>query len=59
MTPDSERPGDAIRESNVVNREAINVKPLMIESRFRHHDPFEYEYEYRDAEYEYEPTAET
>ena len=28
----------------------------MIESWFRHHDPFEYEYEYRCTEYEYEWT---
>ena len=26
----------------------------MIESWFRHHDPFEYEYEYRCTEYEYD-----
>jgi hypothetical protein len=26
----------------------------MIESRFCHHDPFEYEYEYRCTEYEYD-----
>lgn len=35
------RPGDAIRESNVVNRDAINIKPFMIKCSVCHHDLFE------------------
>ena len=46
--------GDAVRESNIVDRKAIDVKSFVIEDRFGHQRPFEYEYEYRFTEYEYE-----
>ncbi|MBN1854040.1 MAG: hypothetical protein JW829_15020, partial [Pirellulales bacterium] len=39
---------------HIIDRESIHVEPLMIESWYCHHDPFEYEYEYRCTEYEYD-----
>ncbi len=48
----AERFSDLIRECHLSDRQSMNIESFMIESRFCHHDPFEYEY--RCTEYEYD-----
>jgi hypothetical protein len=54
-----ERSRDLKGEGNVIDRQAIDVQSLMVESRFWYQRSFEYEYEYRCTEYEYESAGRT
>ena len=46
--------GDLVREGNLFDRQAIDIKSFVVESRLGNRSPFEYEYEYRCTEYEYD-----
>lgn len=48
----TERLGDTVRRSRVLDRQPVNIQPLVVEDSLGHDAPFEYEY--RSAEYEYE-----